>query len=179
MKPMSKTVCGGMLLVLLAGQALADGGQVNITGNILANSCEVDNGGTDKDVYIGQFSTADFPSKGSTTQAKSFVIALKNCTAGIKGTKVWFSGQQAAGDNTLLALTDTGQGTAGVTATGVGVEILDASMNSIPVNNTESTQFPLEPDSNKLTFNLRYKSTGTTVTAGDADAVLYFDMQYE
>ncbi|HCM7229830.1 TPA: fimbrial protein [Klebsiella aerogenes] len=177
--PAVRPVWGIVLLALLGGSALADGGQVNITGKVVANSCEVDTGGTDKEVYIGQFSTADFPSVGSTTAAKSFTIALKNCTAGIKGTKITFSGTKAAGNPALLALSDNGEGTAGVIATGVGVEILDASMTSIPVNNTDSALYPLSPDSNQLTFNLRYQSTSATVTAGDATAVLYFDMQYE
>lgn len=79
----------------------------------------------------------------------------------------------------LLALSDTGKGTAGEMATGIGVELLNAGMNPIKINNTESEIYPLKQGDNSLTFNLRYKSTLPEVTTGNATAIMYFDLLYQ
>ena len=64
-------------------------------------------------------------------------------------------------------------------ATGIGVQILDANQNPISINNSDSDVYPLVEGDNTLDFYLRYKSTKTDVTAGDATAVMYFDMNYQ
>ncbi|HCM7229831.1 TPA: fimbrial protein [Klebsiella aerogenes] len=171
-----KILSGGLLLALLSGAALADGGQINIDGDVVASSCSVDNGSKNQDVPLGTFYSSDFPSVGTPTQPVSFDIKLTGCTTGIKGAKVSFTGAQVSGNPDLLAL--TGAGTSGV-ASGIGVELLDKNMSPIAINSTTES-YPLTAgDNNTLTFNLRYKSTATVVTEGDAAATLFFDMQYQ
>lgn len=162
-----------------AGQA-ASGTQpvatLEFSGTIVAESCNVDNDSKNQNKYLGQFYASDFPSAGAVTQAVPFDIKLTNCTDNITGTRVTFSGAGASGNRSLLAL--TGEGTSGV-ASGLGVEVLDKNMNTIPINTT-TEKYPLVPgDSNVLTFNLRYKSTGAVVTEGHAAATLFFDMRYQ
>lgn len=171
-----------MILTLSAGRsAMADGPSANLqfTGTITAETCNVDTSSVNQTIDIGQFSTADFPSVGSVTRLKSFNINLKNCTPNITGSKVWFTGTQDNNNAALLKLTDTGMGTANVMATGVGVEILDNNQTPIAINNSNSTVFPLKAGTNTLGFYLGYKSTLATVTAGNATAVMYFDLQYQ
>ena len=64
-------------------------------------------------------------------------------------------------------------------ATGVGVELLNAELNPIKINNVESAIYPLKQGDNSLTFNLRYKSTLPAVTPGNATAIMYFDLLYQ
>lgn len=169
------------LLVPTTGyMAWADGTyNLKFIGTIKAETCDVDTSSIEQAVDLGQFSTADFPSVGSVTRSKQFDINLKNCTQSITGTKVWFTGIQDADDPALLGLTKTGGGEGNIMAGGVGVEVLDVSHSPIAINNTQSMVFPLKASLNTLSFYLRYKSTKATVTAGNATAVMYFDLQYQ
>lgn len=171
-----------MIFTFSAGKAaIADGPTANLkfTGTIIAETCNVDTSSVEQTIDMGQFSTAEFPSVGSLTKLKSFNINLKDCTQNITGSKVWFTGTQDNNNSALLKLTDTGMGTADTMATGVGVEILDNNQTAIAINNSDSSVFPLKAGTNTLEFYLGYKSTLATVTAGNATAVMYFDLQYQ
>ncbi|MDY1038703.1 fimbrial protein [Lelliottia sp. CFBP8978] len=152
---------------------------LKFTGKITAQTCDVDSNSLQQTVEIGQFSTSDFPTVGSVTSAESFDINLKNCTKNSVGSKVWFSGVADNDNPALLKLTNTGMGSSGIIATGIGVEILDNNQSPIAINNSDSTVFPLKAGANTLTFYLRYKSTLEAVTEGDATAVMYFDLEYQ
>lgn len=175
------------LLFLLANLALplqtarADNDSFNVQfiGTIVGESCNVDTGSVEQTVELGDFTADDFPSVGTTTPDTKFDITLKGCTRAITGTKVWFTGNVDANNQTLLALSDNGKGTPGRMATGLGVELLDSNRTPIPINNTESSLYPLLPGDNTLTFYLHYKSTLPVVTSGNATAVMYFDLLYQ
>lgn len=172
-------ICMSLFMISAISSLSCDAADVTISinGNLLASSCDVVLSSTNQDIDIGQFSTADFPTVGSTTIFKPFDISLKDCSAGIVGTKVLFSGQQDKDNPQLLALQDVGD--SGEMATGVGVEILDVNQKSIPINNSDSDLYSLKSGKNTLAFYLRYKSTKPTVTAGNATAIMYFDLQYQ
>ncbi|MEX9251682.1 fimbrial protein [Pseudenterobacter timonensis] len=158
-----------------------DGLTINlqIFGTIIGESCEVDVNSQEQTIELGEFDTTEFPAPGTTSPEKAFTIDLKNCSRAIQGTKVWFSGISDSHNPDLLALSDTGKGTASEMATGIGVELLTAELNPISINNTESAIYPLKQGDNSLTFNLRYKSTLTEVTPGNATAIMYFDLLYQ
>ncbi len=87
-----------------------------------------------------------------------------------------FSGDTDAINTTLLRLTSSAD-----SATGVGVEILDSNDKIIAING-ESGFRELVLDNNgdaSLAFKLRYKSTQQNVHAGQANALLYFDIDYQ
>lgn len=130
-------------------------------------------------IDLGQFSVEDFPATGTTTKFKPFNINLKNCSRGITGTKIWFTGTADSDDPSLLALTDTGMGNENMLASGIGVELLDEDQDDVSMNNSESVVYPLKAGRNTLSFYIRYKSTRPVVTSGNATAVMYFDLQYE
>lgn len=130
-------------------------------------------------IDLGQFSVEDFPATGTTTKFKPFNINLKNCSRGITGTKIWFTGTADSDDPSLLGLTDTGMGNENMLASGIGVELLDEDQDDVSMNNSESVVYPLKAGRNTLSFYIRYKSTRPVVTSGNATAVMYFDLQYE
>lgn len=167
------------LVCLSSAVAHADDSSYNVkfTGTIVAETCDVDVSSKNQSINIGTFSTADFPTVGSTTIFKPVDISLKNCTQGISGAKVFFTGTEDSDDPSLLALEDT-DGT-GQMASGVGVEILDVNQKTVPINNVESDLYTLTKGKNTLAFYLRYKSTQPTIKAGNATAVMYFDLQYQ
>ncbi|MEB5959744.1 fimbrial protein [Enterobacter sichuanensis] len=150
---------------------------LQISGNVTASTCEIEAGSVDQHVKIGTFSGKDFPAVGSTSSFKAMNINLKNCYEKLSSVLVKFSGVADADNPTLLAVTDTGAG--GTLATGIGVELLDNGGKNIPFNSDTPLTFELEEGNNTLSFLLRYKSTRYPVTAGDASAVMYFNLTYQ
>jgi len=148
-----------------------------VSGNVIASGCDVDTGSINQKVKIGTFSGKDFPTVGSTSAFKAMNINLSNCYEKLSTIQVKFSGVSDADNPTLLAISDTGGG--GTLATGVGVELLDNGGKTIPFNEDAPQTFELDEGNNTLSFLLRYKSTRYPVTAGEASAVMYFDLTYQ
>lgn len=172
----------GLLLIgLYCGVSLADDNNYNLefTGTIQAQTCDVDLSSLSQSIDLGQFPIDDFPSVGTVTKFKPFNINLRGCSHGISGTKIWFNGEADSNDPSLLALTDTGMGNENIMATGVAVEILDDNQDPININNSSSVVYPLKAGRNTLSFYIRYKSTLPKVTSGNATAVMYFDLDYQ
>lgn len=173
----------GLFLALLCGspfcQASNTGNNLEFTGTIVAQTCDVEISSVSQSIDLGQFSVEDFLAIGTWTKAKPFNINLKNCSRGITGTKIWFTGTADSDDPSLLALTDTGMGNENMLASGVGVEINNDDGDEISINNSNSAVYSLKAGRNTLSFYIRYKSTRPVVTSGNATAVMYFDLQYE
>ncbi|WP_062771753.1 fimbrial protein BcfE [Kluyvera intermedia] len=169
-----------MLALLWQPGCWADdtGYNLEFTGTIMAQACDVEVSSLSQSIDLGQFAVADFSSTGTTTKFKPFNINLKNCSRGISGTKIWFTGTADSDNPALLALSETGMGSTNLLATGVGVEISDGD-DAIAINNTSSIDYSLKAGRNTLSFYIRYKSTRPIVTSGNATAVMYFDLQYE
>ena len=163
--------------LLAASQAVNAEDNLKFTGTILPPTCDVDAASAEQTVNLGEFSSGNFPTPGTTTAATKFQIKLKDCGNGATGSKVWFSGTGDNDDPTLLALSDTGTGN--TMATGIGVQILNKDQQPVSINNTEATVNPVQAGDNTLDFYLRYKSTKSAVTAGNATAVMYFDLTYQ
>jgi type 1 fimbria pilin len=166
-------LCGGVCYAADSGYNL------EFTGTIVAQTCDVEISSLSQSIDLGQFSVDDFPSTGATTKFKPFNINLKNCSRGITGSKIWFTGTADRDNPALLALTDTGMGSEKMLASGIGVAILDDNQEAVSINNTDSVVYPLKTGRNTLSFYIRYQSTQPTVTSGNATAVMYFDLQYE
>lgn len=176
-----KWLQGSVLCILFGGSAARadDSYNLEFTGTIQAETCNVDLSSLSQSIDLGQFPIDEFQSVGTTTKFKPFNINLRNCSRGISGTKVWFTGEADSNNPSLLALTDTGMGNEAMMATGVGVEILDENQDTVSINNTDSVVYPLKAGRNTLSFYIRYKSTLPQVTSGNATAVMYFDLEYQ
>lgn len=165
-------------MVFIACAAQADTEPMNLTfnGSIIADGCDIAVASQNQSVHIGDFSTAVFSGAGSVSPAKDFDINLENCVG--KGS-ITFTGVPDSNDPALLALTDTtGEGNI---AAGVAIEVLDVNSGSpVPMRLGQSSgKYTLQSGDNTLHFQLRYKATQATVTPGNANAVMYFDMLYQ
>lgn len=150
---------------------------VKFTGKIVSSTCEISTDSTNQTVPLGDHISSDFSAIGVTTQPVNFKIKLMNCSDKVSGASLTFTGDTDTDDATLLALSDTGMGSSGILATGLGVQLLDKDKNSLPLNKPVLSS--LTTGDNTLDYYLRYKSTKSVVTAGDATAVMYFDIQYQ
>ena len=63
-------------------------------------------------------------------------------------------------------------------ASGVAVQILDSAGVPIALNKASKLQ-PLTQGDNTMHFQLRYKAIAVPVKAGEANAVMYFDLSYQ
>lgn len=176
---MSKRRIGLLALSMMMSVAHAsdNGVEIDMSGTVIASTCDVETADTLQTIFIGNFASALFTAVGDVSPTADLLIRLNNCSSGISGATVKFSGTPDNDNNKLLALSDTAG--AGGMATGVGVEILDANKNSVAINADSESQPLKEGDNNTLTFFLRYKATKIPVTAGNASSVMYFDLSYQ
>ncbi len=164
----------GMMLLVGSVSAQAYDGTVNFQGEIVDAACTVDIGAGNKmTVNMGKVNKSAFTGAGSTASATKFSLKLKNCPDTITSATVKFDGTAYSGDDTVLALTkETG------VATGVGIQLADLSQSVLPLF-TPSSSYPLKATvENDLPFYARYIAMSDTVTAGPANAVATFTMNY-
>lgn len=164
---------GGLLA--LATSVNAEVYNLQMNGTILSRTCEVES--KTQTVNIGQFAASDFSTTGSVSAAKAFNIKLTGCGSAASGALIGFSGISDDNNPALLALSATDE--TDIMASGVGVEILDNKQQTLAINSPSPPFYTLAPGDNTLSFYLRYKSTQDVVTAGNATAVMYFDLQYQ
>lgn len=174
----------GLITLFTLGNVFADDVvTVTFSGTLLAKSCDVKTASKDQTVYLGTYDANDFLNVGDVSPAKQFAIELEGCptassmpySSGVSA-NVTFSGEEDTDNSALLKLT-AGQDA----ATGVGVEILDNQDLPIALNgNTGFRELTLNAQGDaRLDFKLRYKSTQPYVHAGQANALLYFDIDYQ
>ena len=137
--------------------AVVDGGTIHFEGELVNAACSVNTDSADQVVTLGQYRTDIFNAAANAAVA--------------------FSGQADAINDNLLAIASSTNTT---TATGVGIEILDNTSAILkPDGNSFSTNQNLIPGTNVLHFSARYKGTGTSASAGQANADATFIMRYE
>lgn len=165
-------------LALIGGgmRAFADDRTPNliITGTVTTDACAVGTDSQKLNVPMGDILSGLFTQVGDVSPKKEFVITLTDCDEGVAGATITFTGTSDSDNPDLLQITkDTGS------ATGVGVEVIDETTGeSIPLGKATAVK-SLSTSDNNLPYQLRYKSTLGTVTAGSADAVMYFDLAYQ
>ncbi|EFM3378403.1 TPA: type 1 fimbrial major subunit FimA [Escherichia coli] len=152
--------------------AVVDGGTIHFEGEL------VNAASADQVVTLGQYRTDIFNAVSNTSALIPFTIQLNDCDPVVAANAaVAFSGQADAINDNLLAIASSTNTT---TATGVGIEILDNTSAILkPDGNSFSTNQNLIPGTNVLHFSARYKGTGTSASAGQANADATFIMRYE
>ena len=168
------TTAFAAVIALSASNAFAAEGQVNFKGEIIDSACTVANTpAAPLDVTLGSVMKSAFSVKGDTASPTKFTLKLTNCPASVTKAAVKFDGTAVNGDSSVLALTQE----SGV-ATGVGIQLTDSSNAVLPLH-TASASYPLTASGeNSLDFVARYISTAAAVTAGPANAVANFSINY-
>lgn len=174
------------ILFLAAGTTLlfssltqAYDGTINVTGNIVDGSCDIDTDSQTINVNLGSVQASSFANKGDTSNPVPFDILLKNCTSSIHEADIMFIGKSDPDNINLLQLTQE----AGV-AQGVGVRIRQPAYGdftnnvTIQLNKYMNANDDLQPGDNTLTYSLSYEAVSTPVTVGTGNAVMYFDLYY-
>lgn len=152
----------GLCLGLTTYSALSADSVIKISGRVLDYGCTVSSDSLNFTVDLQKNSARQFPTTGSTSPAVPFQITLSECSKGTTGVRVSFNGIEDAENNTLLKL-DEGSNT----ASGLGIEILDANMRPVKLNDLHAGMqwIPLVPEQNN-----RYDTDHINLVQGSAFA---------
>lgn len=157
--------------------ALSADSVIKISGRVLDYGCTVSSDSLNFTVDLQKNSARQFPTTGSTSPAVPFQITLSECSKGTTGVRVAFNGIEDAENNTLLKL-DEGSNT----ASGLGIEILDANMRPVKLNDLHAGMqwIPLVPEQNNiLPYSARLKSTQKSVNPGLVRASATFTLEFQ
>ena len=168
------------------GSIVAENGQVYLTGLPQSGQLQVSWGKDKNSNCIVEYKLPEV-SPGTllnqqtaicrTSPAVPFQITLSECSKGTTGVRVAFNGIEDAENNTLLKL-DEGSNT----ASGLGIEILDANMRPVKLNDLHAGMqwIPLVPEQNNiLPYSARLKSTQKSVNPGLVRASATFTLEFQ
>jgi major type 1 subunit fimbrin (pilin) len=161
--------------VLTAVNANAADGTVNFTGEIIDQACTVDIGSNNTmTVDLGRVARTAFQNTGDESDSTKFTIKLINCPSTVTSAQVKFDGANDSNNSDLLAIT-SGSAAAG----GVAIKLMTADKSLLGLNQANSYSYPLVTTAdNNLDFYAAYKSTAASVSAGTANAVANFTVNY-
>lgn len=167
-------------LIFMAGlgamlPAWADLGLVNlyIRATLVSNACSVSTNSINKTVNLGVWAAKQFMETPVPAPLVRFTINLEDCGPAASGVKLSWNGTQHASNNELFALTS------GSSATNVGVELLDWNRKRIaPGYTTPAYGLTANSSSVSIPFYARYVGSGGAVTAGTANSMATFTLDY-
>jgi major type 1 subunit fimbrin (pilin) len=159
-------------------------GTINFTGEIVDAGCNAyvnGSGTTTGNVDMGKVQKTAFKGVGSTVDSGAasttgFTIEMNDCPSTVSSVTFKFDGQNVNGDDKILALT-SGTGV----ATGVGIQLYDKARNVIQLAKASEPYTITNTGAgatNSLPFYAKYIQTVATVTAGPANAVATFTVNY-
>lgn len=157
--------------------ASANGGNININGEITAQTCKIDNGG-EINVTLPKIASGRMQAV-QTAGATRFSIRLTECEAASGGVRAFF--EQTTGVTAEGRLTNTATAPA---ATGVQVELFNLENNNqIIIGNPVDTQNTTFVDISAagaatLSYGARYYRTAATVVAGMVRAQAVYSLNY-
>ena len=160
-------------VLMMSSSAFAAEGETStvvFNGEIVESTCALVAGSKDQVVELGSVYANAFTATGGTSLPKAFTINLIDCDVKSATTAtVTFSGDTAL----ATALNVTGG------AKDVGLQILQNGTPLTLDGSTASVAQTLVDGENALEFSARYVALQNTVTAGKADAVANFTMNYQ
>jgi len=164
-------------------------GQVNITGEVVAQTCKVTNSNNIVNVSLPVVSANLFTAVGKTAATTPFTINLENCTYSDEGegkttnrsVGVYFA---STGNIDLNSATLNNTSTGSGAAQGVNVALLNGNSNKINLGSDESSQdviyAPITSGGQiSMKFFAQYYSTATSITPGKITAIAPFNIIYQ
>ncbi|MBF4114160.1 fimbrial protein [Enterobacter cloacae] len=167
-------------LIFMAGMGAlspvwADLGVVNLymRATLVSNACSVSTDSINKTVNLGVWATKQFLETPTPVPLVRFTINLEDCGPAASDVKLSWNGTAHASNSELFALTSDS------TATNVGVELLDWNRKRIaPGYTTPAYDLTANASSVSIPFYARYVRAGGAVTAGTANSMATFTLEY-
>lgn len=144
---------------------------LRIKALIIDRSCSVDPNSTDIRLDLGNWASKQFQRSGDKTKAIPFSIYLKECN--YDTVKIAFRGVADSFDSRYLSIDRSS------TATNVAIEILDKEKKLLPLTVYSPLQKPSVEGTSRFDFFANYIVTSGAVTAGTANSVATFELNYD
>ena len=166
-----KKIIAFLALGLIA-QAHAEDIQIQMTGNIYANTCIIDSASRNLTVDLGQAASGDFKDVGDTGEWKDFSLSVSHCPATLALATAFFYGQADSVHPTKFANIGSAKGLALELADRTDAIILapEARFNAVVDPLTHTADFPMAA---------RYYASHTPVSAGEFSSVVQFTFTYQ
>ncbi|WP_025123590.1 MULTISPECIES: fimbrial protein [unclassified Serratia (in: enterobacteria)] len=167
--------CSALVLVIVMGAhdiAMADAVNINITGNVVASPCVVNNNNSNLNVDLGtNIQASMLATAGAGTTPTPFNLSLTACPVGTSNVTVTFTGTAAAAPQTAM-YKNTGA------ATPLAVELSITDLGTILSNNVSVTR-PVQVGGT-VTFPLSARAVTATgnVTPGSIVALVQANFTY-
>ena len=167
------------VLALAPLTSQATDGEINITGKITANTCDITSGTAGKQaVTLPTIMANSLQSAGATAGRTPFTITLANCTPDSGKVALYFE----PGTGTDMT-TGKLKNTAATAASNVQVALLNADLSDIALDQPQGSQnsqwVDITAGSADLGYFAEYYSQAGSATAGDVKADTYFTLTYQ
>lgn len=170
MKKLTKNTAFGILaLAVSVNFAFADPVSINITGNVVASPCVVNNNQSNLNVDLETIQASTLAAANAGTTPKAFNLSLSSCPVGTSNVTVTFTGTAAASPQTNMYL-NTGD------ATPLAVEL--SSGGTILGNNSTLTQAVQTDRSVTYALSARAVTSTGSVMPGSIVAVVQANFSY-
>lgn len=167
----SKSTMALFVIAMGCGSAQADPVNINITGNVVASPCTVNNGNSNLNVDLGtSIQASDLAAVSSGSTKKAFNLALSACPTGTSNVKVTFSGTADTTSTTMYKNTGT--------ATNVAVELSQQTTGTILGNGSTLTQAVQAGKTVTYALNARAYSAKGGVLPGNISSVVQANFTY-
>lgn len=142
-------------------------------GTIIAPTCSVVT--SSSNAVLGNHLTTDFTGAGSATASVVAPVQL-NCPE--SGMKVFVTLSATPDTSTVQSGAIKVSPSSGLTAGGIAIQMLDSNNNGIPLN-SQIQYITTAQGTFDFGWKARYLQTGSTVTAGDANASATISLTYQ
>lgn len=159
--------------------AATNTGTINITGKVVADSCQLSvNGTTNGTVALSTVTTAQLAASGNTAGFKTFTLALSGCDANATQANLSFNTGSNNDTTTGNLKNSTGTGL----ATNVEIQLLNGSTSGAPAINVGTnanapTIALTSGSSSNVTLGAQYVATGAA-TAGSVNTAATVTFSY-
>jgi len=174
---MNKNFLSAALIALnfLSVYSFADQVKINITANVMVQTCTISTGSKD---FLVSLLSGDLRNAtvGVPFSATSFAINLEDCPANIKMAHVTFSAESdPVMPNLLKTASDSDSD-----ATGIAIGLYDSDKKNIDIRNN-ITDFVINHDANinSLNFSAAYIKTNDNALPGKIRSFAYFEIAYD
>ncbi|XGI80457.1 fimbrial protein [Enterobacter hormaechei] len=170
-----------LLMALVAAssaQAASDSARITITGNVLSNTCTIDNGSANQTVVLPDISDRDISGKGKLGGLTNVTIKLNDCGTAASEVEVSASGNQDDEDATAFS-NSVSQEDGGATGVGVYFYHTDGATKFLPDGSVTQVSKLTPLSDNTLNYQASYVGINDTVTAGPFSTVVNMTFTYQ
>lgn len=177
-------VTGGMVSLLvmsaqpaLAAVAVAGDGQILFGGSLVAQTCTIsvnNKVGSTSNIALPQVSRTGMVAEGSTKGGTDFTFKLTSCSGSTTKAKVFFQGGPHVNSDGTLGNTITFHG-----ATGVALQLYDASMNPILIGDPSQLNQPATTFGGLMGYTAQYVVNSDAVGSGQFSTNVTYSISYQ